>query len=544
MNSGKLKNLLFTTDGKEYLTERHLEKEIRDHILLGGGRINRTDLQALSKVDLGHIERITNRMISQESDKFTLINGEILTRYVFMVIITQLQSDYMDSVCMEVDEMLHESGSIELGELTKRLVLPGEFVYKLISSRMGSIIQGRIEQDTLYTEAFVMREKARLCGVVAALTRPTPMSQLQSNRYESLFDPLIKDLSKQKRLFGQMHKGTTMLYVPKVFESAIQSAIAQFLSQNGYISHDRVESMLFIKSGANAAKNYLRTKFPHTLTINQYCITEQLRDQLDGSIENCIVNNTPVDLHRLNIIPHEFDQDDVRQIISICPSVIQHRQRGQDPIVIFAASYVLTNTLIQSIVDSFKQDALTEVKQVLSGTQKKVHKPIVKESPKKDVKKKKKVVEDEYDDEDDNDNDDQLETKRQERLILTKLPKHAVVWQHIKDVLKEDAPDEHDSDDADIIEELIEYLTPLITDLYLSQREIVLSAGDTKKQHQDLEKRLQDLYLEVLLNRKAIRLIPHDQDTGLVDRLCKFLLHTKCLVIVYTVRIEITSINK
>jgi hypothetical protein len=429
---------------------------------------------------------------------------------------------------MEVDEMLHESGSIELGELTKRLVLPGEFVHKLISSRVGAIIKGRIEQDTLFTEAFVMREKARLYGAVAALTRPTPMSQLQSTRYESLFDPLLKDLYKQKRLFGQIHKGSLNIYVPKVFEGAIQSTIAQFLSQNGYISHDRVESMLFIKSGANAAKNYMRTKFPHTFTINQYYVTEQVRDQLDGSIENCIVNNTPVDLHRLNVIPSEFEHDDVRQLVSMCPSVIQHLQRGQDPIVIFASCYIVTVSLIQTIIDSFKQVAWNDVRQVLSGAQK-IHQSVVKEK-----KKKKK---EEIDDDDDQDNDDQLEIKRQERLILTKLPKRTIIWQHIKDILKDDAPDEHDSDDAEIIEELIDYLSPLIHDLYLSQREIVLSVGDSKKQHQDLEKQLQDLHLELLMNRKAIRLIRHDQDTSLVDRLCKFLLRTKCLVIVYTVSI-------
>lgn len=129
---------------------------------------------------------------------------------------------------MEIDEMLHESGLIELGDLTKRLVLPSEFVNKLVTSRMGTIIHGVLEHDTLYTEAFVSRERARLFGTVAALTKPTPMVQFQS--YESLFDPLIKDLTKQKRIFGQLHK-PNMLYVPKVFESAIQSTISQFLSQ-------------------------------------------------------------------------------------------------------------------------------------------------------------------------------------------------------------------------------------------------------------------------------------------------------------------------
>jgi hypothetical protein len=134
---------------------------------------------------------------------------------------------------MEIDEMLHESGSIELSDVTKRLVLPSEFVNKLVQSRLGTIIKGVLERDTLYTDAFVARERARLSGTIAALTRPTPMIQFQSHVYESLFDPLVKDL--KKKIFGQVHK-PNMLYVPKVFEGAIQSTVQQFLSQVCYLT--------------------------------------------------------------------------------------------------------------------------------------------------------------------------------------------------------------------------------------------------------------------------------------------------------------------
>jgi hypothetical protein len=74
----RLTNLLFTMDGKEYVTEKKLEREIRDQIYLKGGRITRTDLQAILKIDYSHIERITNNMIQHDA-QLTLVNGEIIT---------------------------------------------------------------------------------------------------------------------------------------------------------------------------------------------------------------------------------------------------------------------------------------------------------------------------------------------------------------------------------------------------------------------------------------------------------------------------------
>lgn len=74
-------------DGKEYVTEKKLEREIRDQIYLKGGRITRTDLQAILKIDYSHIERITNNMIQHDA-QLTLVNGEIITTYVFEQILT------------------------------------------------------------------------------------------------------------------------------------------------------------------------------------------------------------------------------------------------------------------------------------------------------------------------------------------------------------------------------------------------------------------------------------------------------------------------
>ena len=59
----KLKELglievLFTTNGKEYVTPKQLSNEVEDELLAHGGRVNLTDLPTLLNIDLTHIRAV------------------------------------------------------------------------------------------------------------------------------------------------------------------------------------------------------------------------------------------------------------------------------------------------------------------------------------------------------------------------------------------------------------------------------------------------------------------------------------------------------
>ncbi|KAL0488554.1 E3 UFM1-protein ligase [Acrasis kona] len=523
MSSGRLKDVMFTTDGKEYITEKQIRKEIEESITHSGGRINRSDLQALLKVDFSHIERITNKIISESNQTISLVHGDLIT------------TEYLDSVCREVDENLQESGSIDLGDIIKRLTLPNDFITKAVSSRIGSIIKGRLEDSTLYTESYVMREKARLRGTTSAYTRPTPVAQLRQDLQDSLFDPLLKDLAREKRLFGNLHKA---LYVPKAFETSIQSTINQFLNQNGYISLDRVDAMLYVTLGPNAAKNYCKNKYPNTIFVNHYCITTWLRDQLDAAVQNCIENETCVNLNRLNIIPPEFTQDDVNAFLSTCSHYKKSNHSNQVPIV-FGASYMITVNMINNIVKQMQPDAFQMVKKFATRTRISHHAtPAVTTNTntsnhsvrKSDKKKKKKSGHHDDQDEEDfdsnHDNDDEFED-----LICEHLPSRDVIWGHVKKHLGDDAPDDKDFQDDLIISEMIDYLVPLVRDLYKSQKHLVLGAMDSMNSIQDFEIVLQKMVLILNLNKKALKTIPNDLESILSRKVVS----DKCLFVVYVI---------
>jgi hypothetical protein len=118
IKTNRLKNVLFTLDGKEYVTEEQVRKEILEVLFLSGGRINRANLPELLNLDFIHIENICNRIV-EEDRSITIVQGEIIT------------DDYLDSVCEEVNELLQESGHIFLGDLTKRLILPSDFIQQV-----------------------------------------------------------------------------------------------------------------------------------------------------------------------------------------------------------------------------------------------------------------------------------------------------------------------------------------------------------------------------------------------------------------------------
>ena len=74
----KLLDVIYTTDGKEYITPQHLLREIRDEIYISGGRVNIVDVAQALNVDLSHIENAVKDLIkSDPSLQFVL--GQLIS---------------------------------------------------------------------------------------------------------------------------------------------------------------------------------------------------------------------------------------------------------------------------------------------------------------------------------------------------------------------------------------------------------------------------------------------------------------------------------
>lgn len=74
-------DVVITSNGKEYVTRRHLRTEIRNECLSNDGRVAVTDLVSLLNVGLDHIESETSALIN-EDDFYIRCSGEVLSRSV------------------------------------------------------------------------------------------------------------------------------------------------------------------------------------------------------------------------------------------------------------------------------------------------------------------------------------------------------------------------------------------------------------------------------------------------------------------------------
>lgn len=76
----KLLDVIYTTDGKEYLTPKQLIKEIQDELIVHGGRINIADLTQILNVDYSHIESKIAELLNCEPT-LQVVLGQIINRY-------------------------------------------------------------------------------------------------------------------------------------------------------------------------------------------------------------------------------------------------------------------------------------------------------------------------------------------------------------------------------------------------------------------------------------------------------------------------------
>jgi hypothetical protein len=538
----RLKRVVFTLDGKEYVTEDQLRREIWSQILLSGGRINRTDLPELLNVDFSHIESICNNLL-KEDRSLHLVQGEILT------------DEYLDSVCEEVNETLQESGVLYIGDLTKRLGLPSEFISHIISDRIHGQrkkIHGRLDNDILFTQGFIRRQKAKIRGSLYALTKPTPLLQVNPGIQESLFDAIVKDLLKEKRVFGTIHRG---IFVPKFYEAAMDNAVIEFFNQNGYISFDRIESMLYFKSSTNATKNYIKEKLSDTIFVTSGVVSQSLCDTLDSSIEEALSNNTPLNI--MTVVPSQLEKEDIRKMLAYCPSIEKYRQhQKKEPIVLFNGCYLMTTKNIDDLVQSFEERAKDDVKKLLS-TQPKIDDKVAnryqqdteegEEDPKTKSKKggksskKKSSMKRGARKNRDHELEQDFSSKKEEKALLALIPSKKEIIEQVQRILKDDAPSQYDDEANEIYDEVVEYLTPLLETLYLKWKESILldASSDRRKQHQEFEKRIQELYYEILLNYKSINALIADKkkldENSLKLKLEKYLIKTKCALLTFTI---------
>ncbi|XP_033636032.1 E3 UFM1-protein ligase 1-like isoform X2 [Asterias rubens] len=303
----KLIDVVFTLDGKEYLTPAQITKEIQDELIFHGGRLNLVDLQQILCVDFNHIEGKANEL-SKHDKSIQLVLGQLITR------------DYMDRLSEDINDQLQEAGQVTIAELTKSHDLPAFFLTEMVETRLGTIIQGQMEsfdQGVIFTKAFVERHTAQIRGVFSAITKPTPVISIlnQFKFPERLFYGCLQELVDSGRLNGSIAGGRQdkASYIPDLYAKTQNAWVDSFLAQNGYLEYDALTRL-----GISDVKQYIKRRFKsdNLLYLSSCVVGKHLQDRVEASIEEALSTGSWIDVTPL--LPSSFSVDDIHQVLQQC----------------------------------------------------------------------------------------------------------------------------------------------------------------------------------------------------------------------------------
>lgn len=128
-------DLIFTNDGKEYLTPDQLVRDIRGELYDAGGRISLVDLARLIRVDLAHINTHLNEVLKGNKD-------------IHYVLSQLIDNTYITKLAEEINEKLAQQGQINVGDLTIQYDLPAEFLQQqVLEKNLGKLIIGQQDNN-------------------------------------------------------------------------------------------------------------------------------------------------------------------------------------------------------------------------------------------------------------------------------------------------------------------------------------------------------------------------------------------------------------
>ncbi|KAG2435773.1 hypothetical protein HXX76_006969 [Chlamydomonas incerta] len=288
--------LLHTLNGKEYMTVERLRAEVQKALRQAGGRLALVELPTIVGVDLIHCERQVAAIIAQSAGAVQEVNGELIT------------TQYLDTIASEINDQLQESGQINVGELAAQYGLATELVMNVVTSRLGTVIQGRLEAGLLYTQSYLRALKAQLRGALRAATGPVMVAALlrevglgageatggggsglaaalAAGGGGGVIATLIDELVQEGSLRGSL-KGGGSSWTPAVYGEVAAEAVANFYTQNGWVGYDTVRRM-----GISNERAHLKAAFPDGITLESAYVAPQLVATLEAAVEDVVAAN-------------------------------------------------------------------------------------------------------------------------------------------------------------------------------------------------------------------------------------------------------------
>jgi hypothetical protein len=184
--------LIYTMDGRECLTPEHLERQIKETVL----QYKRINIVELPKILNVGFEKIDARIefLCKKTNEVFLLDGQLFT------------NSYFDTIAEEINEDLQLRHIIELSELAIKYSLPNEQLVRALSSRMETLIQGNIKNNTLITFSYQNTVRSQLRGVLRGALRPIGVAQIKKlyGYDEAFINSAIEEMVNNEEIDGAL----------------------------------------------------------------------------------------------------------------------------------------------------------------------------------------------------------------------------------------------------------------------------------------------------------------------------------------------------
>jgi hypothetical protein len=283
----------------------------------------------------------TAKRIAQTRADTTELNGELITEA------------YLDSLAESINTELQEAGRVTIGHLATVHNFPVDYTQNLVKKRLGKIIQAQQSGNTLYTDAFVTRQTAKLRGVFRAITMPTSIGPLtkEYDFEEAMVQDVLPKLVEKGELPGTLKGKPAREYVPHIFADMQSGEIDSFFEQNNYFEKKRAK-----KLGIKDPHSRLKEKFADCVDLETVVIAGSIAEQLDGEIEEILEEQEEGEdkvwfVDAASVLPEVLTEADVVTLVQKT-ELIKSKQ-----LVRMAEVFVVNPALLGVLEAKFKEEA-------------------------------------------------------------------------------------------------------------------------------------------------------------------------------------------
>lgn len=326
-------DVIFTNDGKEYITSDHLTREIENELYAAGGRIDIAELATILNVNYDQIEAKANYLSRNSSGEINIVLGQLISK------------EYKDNLAADIDLSLQESGTVAISELAKLNNLPADLLMSLIGERLNVFIKGKLDKDsrTLYTYDYLARHESKIVGILSAITRPVSLQTLinRHNFTEKMLMATLNEQLSKKRILGTI---SGSMFIPDIYSKTQAEYVTNFYKHNRYL-----EYATLIKMGISSPQAFLEKKFGDELVFLETCAVDRMfKDQIESSVEECIQNSIFVDL--IETIPSVLNSNDIEKLIQL---TLEGNAALSSSTIILCNTIVVSKVFVDKIKDSF-----------------------------------------------------------------------------------------------------------------------------------------------------------------------------------------------